>query len=103
MALFAGVRHAHPLAGIMVLSGYEVMPAERPEPGANAATPMFFGHGTYDPVVPAQRGRMAQRAYEAGRESVWKEYPMGHEVCVEEIADVREWLQARLAAEPPTS
>ena len=30
MALYTGVRHAHPLAGIMVLSGYEVLPSERP-------------------------------------------------------------------------
>jgi phospholipase/carboxylesterase len=100
LALYAGVRHAHALAGIMVLSGYEVLPADRPEPGgANAATPMLFAHGTHDPVVPAQRGRLAQRAYEAGRESAWHEYPMGHEVCLEEIADIREWLHARLGPE----
>jgi phospholipase/carboxylesterase len=104
MALYTGVRHAHPLAGIMVLSGYEVMPAERPQPGGpNAATPMFFGHGTYDPVVPAQRGRQAQRAYEAGRESAWHEYPMGHEVCVEEIGAIRDWLHERLESDEVTS
>lgn len=100
MALYTGVRHPHALGGIMVLSGYEVLPAERPQPGANAATPMLFAHGTYDPVVPGQRGRAAQRAYEAGRPSVWHEYPMGHEVCVEEIAHVRDWLHARLAPGP---
>jgi phospholipase/carboxylesterase len=101
MALYAGVRHAHPLAGIMVLSGYEVLPSERPSASANAATPMLFAHGTYDPVVPAQRGRAAFRAYEPGRDAVWREYPMGHEVCAEEIADVRDWLHGRLAPGEP--
>lgn len=101
MALYTGVRHAHPLAGIMVLSGYEVLPSERPSDSANAATRMLFAHGTYDPVVPAQRGRAAFGAYEPGREAVWHEYPMGHEVCAEEVGDIREWLHARLAPGKP--
>lgn len=92
LALYTGVRHAHPLAGIMVLSGYEVLPSERPAESSNAATPMLFAHGTYDPVVPAPRGRAALRAYEAGRQAAWHEYPMGHEVCAEEIAHIRDWL-----------
>lgn len=96
MALYAGVRHAHALAGIMVLSGYEVLSSERPADSANAATPMLFAHGTYDPVVPLSRGRAALRAYEAGRPATWREYPMGHEVCVEEIADIRDWLHSIL-------
>jgi phospholipase/carboxylesterase len=99
MSLYAGVRHAHPLAGIMVLSGYEVLASERPAPSANAATPMLFAHGTYDPMVPVQRGRAAMEAYRAGREAEWREYPMGHEVCVEEIAHIRDWLHERIA--PP--
>ena len=96
MALYTGVRHAHPLAGIMVLSGYEVLPSERPAEPAGAPTRMLFAHGTYDPVVPVQRGRAALQAYQAGREAEWREYPMGHEVCVEEIADIREWLHSAL-------
>jgi phospholipase/carboxylesterase len=39
---------------------------------------------------------MALRAYEAGREAVWHEYPMGHEVCAEEVADIRDWLHSVL-------
>ena len=96
MALYAGLRHAHPLAGIMVLSGYEVLSSERRVEPANAATPMFFAHGTYDPVVPVQRGRAARKECADGREAAWHEYPMGHEVCLEEIAAIRDWLHARL-------
>lgn len=101
MALYAGTRHAHPLAGIMVLSGYEVLSSERQIAPGNAATAMFFAHGKHDPVVPAPRGRMALQAFEAGRAAEWHEYAMAHEVCVEEIAHIRDWLHARLAPAPP--
>jgi phospholipase/carboxylesterase len=99
MALFAGTRHAHPLAGLMMLSGYEVLPGTRVAEAsqANAATPMFFAHGTYDPMVPIARGRAAQQAYSGGREAEWHEYGMAHQVCEPEIADIRDWLTARLA------
>jgi phospholipase/carboxylesterase len=96
LALYTGIRHAHPLGGIIVLSGYEVLSTERPAESANAATRMLFAHGTYDPVVPVSRGRTALKAYEAGREAVWHEYPMGHEVCAEEVADIRDWLHTAL-------
>jgi phospholipase/carboxylesterase len=101
LSLYTGLRHEHPLGGIMILSGYEVLASERPAEPANAATPMLFAHGVYDPVVPVQRGRAAYRAHQTGREAAWHEYPMGHEVCLEEIADVRDWLHARLAPEVP--
>ena len=103
MALFAGTRHAHPLAGLMMLSGYEVLPATREAEAspASAATPMFFAHGSYDPMVPVARGRAAHQAYSAGREAVWHEYPMAHQVCEPEIADIREWLTVRLAPPAP--
>jgi phospholipase/carboxylesterase len=100
LALYTGVRHAHPLAGIMILSGYEVLASERPAESANAGTRMLVAHGTYDPVVPLQRGRAALRAYEAGREALWHEYPRGHEVCAEEVADIRDWLYSALERAP---
>jgi phospholipase/carboxylesterase len=64
---------------------------------ANAATPMLFAHGSYDPMVPLARGRAAYQTYAAGRDAVWHEYPMAHQVCEPEIADIRDWLSARLA------
>ena len=61
MALFTGTRHAQPLRGIMVLSGYEVLArtreAETSE--ANRETPLLFCHGTYDPMVDVSRARAA--------------------------------------------
>jgi phospholipase/carboxylesterase len=99
VALYAGTRYPETLAGILVLSGYEVLPRTReaePSP-ANRRTPMLFCHGTLDPLVPVARGRAAFEAH-AGpeRDAQWREFPIAHEVSDEEIAAVRDWLHARL-------
>jgi phospholipase/carboxylesterase len=95
LALHVGVRFPRPLLGIMVLSGYEVLPETRGAEAseANRATPMLFCHGTHDPLVGMERGRRAYQAY-AGpeRKAEWHEFPMGHEVSPAEIVVIRAWL-----------
>jgi phospholipase/carboxylesterase len=102
IALFAGVRYAQTLTGIMVLSGYEVLPEtlEAEAGDANRMTPVLFCHGIYDPMVPIERAREAyRRCAESGRPAEWHEFPMEHQVSMEEIEVIREWLHARFAAE----
>ena len=99
IALAAGLRHAQKLAGIVALSTYlplgAALAAERS--AANAAVPIFWGHGTMDPVVILQRGLDSRAALEAlGYAVDWHTYPMPHSVCAEEIADLRDWFGARL-------
>ncbi len=99
IALAAGLRHAQKLAGIVALSTYlplgAALAAERS--AANAGVPIFWGHGTMDPVVILQRGLDSRAALEAlGYTVDWHTYPMPHSVCAEEIADLREWFGARL-------
>jgi phospholipase/carboxylesterase len=52
-----------------------------------------MAHGTHDPMIPMAR---AQRAREVlaglGYRLEWREYPMPHSVCMEEIADISAWL-----------
>jgi phospholipase/carboxylesterase len=99
LALHAGTRSTERLAGILVLSGYEVRAASREAEStpANRATPMLFCHGTQDPVVPVQGGRLAYDAHATpSREALWREFPMAHEVSEEEIVVVRDWLHERL-------
>ncbi len=95
MSLLVGLRHAEPLAGIVGMSGYlplaEQTAAERN--GANAATPIFLAHGTEDGVVIPQRGASSREALQRlGYQVEWHDYPMGHSVCMEEIADLNAWL-----------
>jgi phospholipase/carboxylesterase len=99
IALAAGLCHAQELAGIVALSTYlpisEVIARDRH--AANAATPIFWGHGSADPVVVMQRGIDSRDRLQAlGYQVDWHTYPMPHAVCAEEIADLRRWLGARL-------
>ena len=97
MSLHTGIRHGSKLLGIMVLSGYiiaaDTIDAELSE--ANKSTPMFFGHGRHDDVVPMARGKTAFERFEAGRDCIWKDYRMAHQVTPEEIGDIRQWLHSR--------
>jgi phospholipase/carboxylesterase len=103
MALQAGLRHPRTLAGIAGLSCYlplaEVLANERSK--ANADTPLLLMHGTQDPVVPPALGEHARRTLEGWGHSVqWHSYPMQHQVCMEQILDLRAWFGERLRAMP---
>jgi phospholipase/carboxylesterase len=95
MALMVGLRHEETLAGIVGLSGYlpiaATTAAERSL--ANAATPIFLAHGRHDDVVPLAKASVSQQALETlGYAVQWKDYPMPHSVCAEEIQDLNLWL-----------
>jgi len=99
VALAAGLRHPEKLAGIIALSTYLPMAVTLPDErsAANAAVPIFWGHGTLDPVVILQRGLDSRAALEVlGYKVDWHTYLMPHSVCPEEIADLREWMGERL-------
>ena len=100
MALHTGLRHGERLAGIMALSCFlpladtvatEASPASRD-------VPIFMAHGTHDPLIPIDRGRRARDLLVGlGYRVTWREYPMPHSVCPEEIADVSAWMREVLA------
>ena len=95
IALFAALRHPQRLAGVMALSAYLPLPhtlaAERS--AANNETPIFMAHGLYDNIVPPALAQASRRQLEqAGYSVEWREYPMPHAVCEEEIRDIEQWL-----------
>ena len=100
IVLAGGIRHAQRLGGIVALSTYLPM-AEKTDAEAsvaNRATPIFMAHGMLDPTISHALGEMSrdylkQRGYAID----WHAYPMAHQVCMEEIADLRAWLGVRLA------
>ena len=96
IALFAGLRYTERLAGIMALSTYapllDKLSAERHP--SNSKVPIFMAHGTHDPIVALSRASASNAALvNMGYSPVWKEYPMPHSVCAEEIRDIGAWLQ----------
>lgn len=72
--------------------------ASQLQPGA-LAQPLFMAHGSADPVVPYRAGEQSAQALQAlGFTLEWHSYPMGHQVCGEEIDALRDWMQARFTA-----
>lgn len=95
VTLGAGLRYGQRLAGLAGLSGYLPLAASTAAErhAANAAVPIFLGHGTRDAVVPHARGAGSRDALAAlGYRPAWHEYPMEHSVSREEIADLERWL-----------
>jgi phospholipase/carboxylesterase len=95
IALYAGLRHAERLAGILALSTYLVqadrLPAEAA--AANRDVPIFMAHGTADPVVRFEWGLASRRALEANGNPVeWHQYPIEHSLCLEEVRAIGAWL-----------
>lgn len=100
LAFQTALRHPDRLAGILALSTYlplrGSLEAEASE--ANRDVPIFLAHGTEDPVVPTEYGRLSRRWLDdAGYPVEWHDYPMGHQVCLEEIEDIAAWLRRVLA------
>jgi phospholipase/carboxylesterase len=101
MTLLAGLRAPQRLAGLVALSGYlpltDQTGAEISD--ANRGLPVFMAHGAFDDVVVPERGESARAALAAlGYPVDWHSYPMAHEVCMDEVADLNAWLVRRLGA-----
>jgi phospholipase/carboxylesterase len=127
IALYTGLRHPRTLGGILVASGYELLPETLGSEAApaNLRTPILFCHGLYDDLVPAALGREAFAARVAeGRPAEWREFlwslalglgssaitreaagaasrenPIGHEVSMPEIETIGAWLREQLPRE----
>ena len=100
VALHAGLRYPEALAGIAALSTYmptaDTVEAEAAE--ANRRIPIFMAHGAMDPMIPPENGRRArQELTRLGYRVRWHEYPMMHEVCIEEIRELGKWMGEVLA------
>jgi len=101
LAVHTAMRHDQPLGGLIVLSGYLVQ-SKRLETQRHAATrdvPVLACHGKHDDVVPIAAGRSCRdalvRTASESAQLEWHEYPMGHEVCRDELERVGAWLRAR--------
>jgi len=95
IALHTGLRHPERIAGVMALSTYlpiaEKFAAEAAS--ANREAPIFMAHGSYDPVIPLARATQSRGLLQSlGYTVEWREYPMPHSVCPEEVADIGAWL-----------
>lgn len=99
VALHAGLRYEHALAGILALSTYLPLPdaLAAEASAANRRVPIMMAHGLHDEVVPLLAAQLACRILDAQGYAVdWRTYSMAHALCPDEIADLRAWLVDRL-------
>lgn len=99
VALFQGLRHTEKLAGIIALSTYlpvaDSTELERSE--ANLNIPIFFGHGTQDPIIPVSMAEKSRDKLEAlGYEIEWHTYEMPHSVHPLEIQQIGRFINTQL-------
>lgn len=98
IALQTALRYPERLAGVIALSTYlplaATLAAERS--AANADVPIFMAHGSHDDLIPIERARDSSRFLEGlGYRIEWRDYPMPHSMCGEEVRDISAFL-ARL-------
>ena len=95
IALQTALRQPERLAGVLALSTYLPLQAklEKERHAMNADLPVFMAHGSFDPMIPMPRAAQSRDALQAlGYPVEWREYPMPHSVCPEEIGDIAEFL-----------
>lgn len=99
IALHAALRHEAPLAGVVALSTYLVRRDELEDErsDANEDIPVFQAHGTLDPMVPFAWGEAARdRLRGLGYRVDFHDYPMQHNVVLEEIQELGRWFNKLL-------
>jgi len=97
IALHAGLRHPHKLAGIVALSTYlptiDRLQTERS--AANKDTPIFMAHGIIDPIVAVESGKAAFDKLKSMDYNIeWHDYLMEHRLCVEEIEHISAFMNS---------
>jgi len=88
MSLEAGLRTD--AAALIAMSGGVY---ERHLPEKLTQRPLFIAHGSVDDVVPVSYGRRARFVLEEkGFDVEYHEYPMGHQIVMEELDDLRAFI-----------
>ena len=96
MAALTALTRPDLVAGAAVLSG--IVPSsiidELPDRAALTSKPFLVIHGTRDQVVSVAHGR-ASRDFlnQLGAALTYREYPMAHEINLDALLDLTEWLR----------
>jgi len=99
IVLQTALRQKTPLAGVLALSTYLPLAAKLAGEitAQSRQTPVFMAHGLYDDIIPISRAKLSREALEQhGCKVEWREYPMPHSVCPQEIADISAFLAKNL-------
>jgi phospholipase/carboxylesterase len=99
LAYQIALRSPQRFAGLMALSSW--LPAEVaksiPRSPAHKQLPALVVHGSDDPMVPVARAYTSRDALLGlGVPTVFREYPMGHEIRPEALREILRWLDEKV-------
>ncbi len=95
MALHTGLRYKDKLAGILGLSCYLPLfhQINSHATDINKNTPIFIAHGTDDDILSVSNAKITHSVLDHTHTNVaWHEYPMMHEINLQEVYDIQHWL-----------
>ncbi|HET6594431.1 MAG TPA: alpha/beta fold hydrolase [Anaerolineales bacterium] len=90
--------HPSRIAGVIAQSGYvpNHMDLEIDEAGLKGK-PFILTHGNQDTVIPVEWDRASRdRLLQLGVDLEYHEFPMGHNVSMESLEVIRQWLEKQL-------
>jgi phospholipase/carboxylesterase len=95
IVLQTALRYPERLAGVIALSSYLPLAGklEAEKSPANQDLPIFMAHGQYDNLIPIHRAQASRDFLQNFDYKIeWRDYPVPHSVCGEEIADIASFL-----------
>jgi phospholipase/carboxylesterase len=99
IVLHTALRYPKRLAGVVALSTYLPLQKDlgREVSAENRGVPIFMAHGRFDDIIPLARAATSRDLLAGMGYAVdWREYPMPHSVCMEEIGHVSAFLKGIL-------
>lgn len=98
MAYALSLTHPEKFAGVIAQSGFV-----RDHPDLHFTWSRLDGcsfiitHGIDDPIIPVRLARGTKEQFsKSNADFVYKEYPMGHQISGESLADVCDWLEKKI-------
>lgn len=95
IALHLGLRYPEQLAGIVALSSYLPTLAQLDSEASSVAKqlPIFMAHGILDSIIDVEAGKAVYDSlHRQGYNIQWHDYVMEHNVCIEEIEHLAQFL-----------
>ncbi|MAD57843.1 MAG: carboxylesterase [Porticoccus sp.] len=97
VALHAALTYPKSLSGILAMSTYFATAEIIKIAPENKNLPIQFFHGKHDVVIPEIQAKISvEKLITLGLNPKYKVFSMDHSVCLEEIADISDWLQDRI-------
>ncbi|RUR37887.1 alpha/beta hydrolase [Vreelandella populi] len=93
VAYQAALSFPQPLGGLLAMSTYFATADSIEASEANRSLPIEVHHGNFDPIVAETLGRAAfDRLKEQGYTANYRQYPMAHALCPQQVGDIGQWL-----------